>query len=423
MREISLGEYQTRHGVPLSTEERDLLRGLCRSLTIAPTVGEQGLFDLTASSEVGVIQLGDLSVEITPKLAIDRLLFLIAYSMGGVRFHASTFGFAREANLFESIIPGFSAQIRSALQRGLIQGYRVEEDALPGIRGRIRFDDQLRYRYGLFPPAEVRFDEFTEDIELNRLLKAALSRLRRMRIRSDLARRELHSFDGVMARVSNVEYGTTQIPDPSFNRLNKHYEPAVRLAQLILKSTSFEVRRGEVKASAFVVDMNRVFEDFVVSALRDALGLSPQTFPQGGVGKALRLDRARRIPLKPDISWWDGARCLFVGDVKYKRTASERVPNADLYQLLAYTVATDLPGGLLIYAAGEDEPFRHQTVNVEKVLEVVALDLAGSPSQVLDQITSLAETIQRMRQTARRRHAPTSKELGPALHPHAGASA
>ena len=32
------------------------------------------------------------------------------------------------------------------------------------------------------------------------------------------------------------------------------------------------------------------------------------------------------------------------------------VPNADLYQLLAYATALDLPGGLLIYAKGERPP-------------------------------------------------------------------
>ena len=29
------------------------------------------------------------------------------------------------------------------------------------------------------------------------------------------------------------------------------------------------------------------------------------------------------------------------------------MPNADLYQLLAYTTALNLPGGLLVYAKGE----------------------------------------------------------------------
>ena len=64
----------------------------------------------------------------------------------------------------------------------------------------------------------------------------------------------------------------------------------------------------------------------------------------------MHLDEAGRVRLQPDLSWWDGRVCTFVGDAKYKRTKDERVPNADLYQMLAYATALDLPGGLLVYA-------------------------------------------------------------------------
>ena len=38
-----------------------------------------------------------------------------------------------------------------------------------------------------------------------------------------------------------------------------------------------------------------------------------------------------------------------------KRTKDEGVPNADLYQMLADVTGLDLPGGLLVYAEGDDE--------------------------------------------------------------------
>ena len=98
--------------------------------------------------------------------------------------------------------------------------------------------------------------------------------------------------------------------------------------------------------------MNRVFEDFVIVALREALGLSAIIFTQGASGKLLHLDEARRVRLEPDMSWWEGSFCTFVGDVKYKRLTGNK--NADLYQMLAYLAATDLQSGLLVYAAGED---------------------------------------------------------------------
>jgi 5-methylcytosine-specific restriction enzyme subunit McrC len=402
MLEHTIPEYGTITEVPLSTQERDALSAVAPSIRLSPSAGIEGAYDLTAGSHVGAIQLDSLSIIVEPKLPIDRLLFLISYTLGGAEFHARDFGFDPETVLLEAIIPGFAAQIRRAFRQGVLQGYRVTEEALPTVRGRLRFDDQLRNRFGIAPPAEVRFDDFTEDIELNRTIKAALNRLGRLRLRSELARRQLHAFDQILSRVARVDYPRGQVPQPSFDRLNEHYAPAIRLARLVLQATSFEVRHGDVRAAAFLIDMNRVFEDFVIAALRDVLGLGERTFPQGAVGRRLRLDESDRVKLKPDISWWDGQRCTFVGDVKYKKTKDLRVPNADLYQLLAYSIATDLPGGLLIYAAGEEEPGRHTVRNSGKQLDVVALDLAGSPDEVLRQIEDVADLIRAGRGRSRR---------------------
>ena len=55
---------------------------------------------------------------------------------------------------------------------------------------------------------------------------------------------------------------------------------------------------------------------------------------------------------------------------------------ADLYQLHAYCTATGLGGGMLIYAAGEDEPGVHVVRESGKRLAIVALDLAGTPDQL-----------------------------------------
>ena len=60
----------------------------------------------------------------------------------------------------------------------LLHGYREEEDALQTVRGRIRLDDQMRRRPGFLLPVEVRYDEFTDDILENRLVKAAVVRLK-----------------------------------------------------------------------------------------------------------------------------------------------------------------------------------------------------------------------------------------------------
>ena len=92
--------------------------------------------------------------------------------------------------------------------------------------------------------------------------------------------------------------------------------------------------------------------------------------------------------------------CLFVGDAKYKGIENESVPNADLYQLLAYVTALDLPGGLLIYAQGEAETATYSVRNSGKRLDVAALDLGGSLDAVLKRVDFLADKIRALRNEA-----------------------
>ena len=161
--------------------------------------------------------------------------------------------------------------------------------------------------YGLAVPIEVRYDEFTPDISANRLLKAAVRRLACLPLRSRESRRLLSVMRAVFVNVEDVEYRHSELPDLPVNPLNAHYQPALALARLILRAGAVELAAGEVRAASFLIDMNQVFEDFVVVALREELELKAGAFPQGAQDRRLYLDTKDRVKLEPDISWWENA--------------------------------------------------------------------------------------------------------------------
>ena len=291
----------------------------------------------------------------------------------------------------------FAASARRAFSRGVVHGYRTEEEALHTVRGRIRFADQMRRRFGIPMPVEVRYDDFTEDVLANRLVRRAAERLGRMRIRSPSSRAGLAWIDGTLENVALVEYPRHAVPEVVFNRLNEHYREVVALARLILRHGTIETGRGAIRAPGFLMDMNRVFQEFVTRALRESLGLSDRTFRSDSGVRGVTLDEARRVDLRPDLSWWEGPTCRFVGDAKYKRVQDGHVPNADLYQLLAYATALDLPGGLLVYAQGEAADAVHVVRHAGRRLEVAALDLSGTIDELRRRIEGLAERVRRLR--------------------------
>ncbi len=68
----------------------------------------------------------------------------------------------------------------------------------------------------------------------------------------------------------------------------------------------------------------------------------------------------------------------------------------DLYQVLSYAVAAALPAALLIYAAGEDEPVVHTVRHLGIQLHVRTLQLNGTPAQILDEMSEIAELVAKL---------------------------
>ena len=259
------------------------------------------------------------------------------------------------------------------------------------MRGRIMFDDQIRRRFGIAVPVEVSYDEFTDDILANRLVKAAAHRLGQLRPRTSQARNALGRVVGTLDNVSLVSFPPRDVPDVRLNRLNAHYGEVMALSRLILRHGAYESGRGAVRVCGFVMDMNVIFQEFVTVALRESLGISDDSI--FGERNIRSLDTSGKVHLRPDLTWWEGSRCVFVGDVKYKNLTGRAVPNSDMYQLLAYSTALDLPGGLLVYAKDQAEARTYHVRHSSAVLEVAALDISGTLDKALDRVERLADKV------------------------------
>lgn len=397
MTRLTLTEHQPSPETYLAAEQLDALRRMVGSVDVSPT-SRSDTWILRPGSEIGVIRLPDLTIEIKPKLPIHRVLFLASYALGAFKLKPDVADLDQSADLFEAMVQLFHDAVRQATGRGLLQGYQTQEETLNVVRGRIRIEEQLRRRFGIAVPIEVRYDEFTPDIEPNRLLKAAVRRLAWLPQRSRNTPRLLSAMRAVFANVSEVEYRLSHLPDVPVNPLNAHYQPALALARLILRSGTVELAAGKIQSASFLIDMNKVFEDFVVVGLREALGLTEYAFPQEAHGRSLWLAEGPRVRLKPDLSWWQDNRCVFVGDAKYKRTTLHGARNHDIYQALAYAIAADLPGALLIYAHDDQDridPVTYDIPQAGKRIEVAVLNLRGQPAEILERIDDLARKIRK----------------------------
>lgn len=174
-----------------------------------------------------------------------------------------------------------------------------------------------------------------------------------------------------------------------FSRVDAHYEPAVRTAAMVLESTSLQDSFGEVTASSFLIDMNKVFEIFIETRLRAALVGYFDVHGQ----RTTHLDVDHRVRMVPDLTFLQDGRPVYVGDVKYKLGGGAIGGDADLYQLLAYVTALGVSEGVLVYAHSDDAPppAKVRVIGTDKHLAMRRLDLRGSPGDIRASVDALAE--------------------------------
>ena len=399
MNKIDLQEFVSSDH-ELTADQLDALLRVSKTLhlSVEPVRGTRGNYTLTPGSIVGALEINGVPVLIKPKIEMSHLLSLACYAIGKLEIREELFDFKDAETLPDILALALTQASSSAFARGLLRGYRSEEEALHTVRGRIRFDEQIRRRYGIPLPVELRFDEFTEDILANQLVKAAAVRLRRMTLQSSKARRGLGWIAAILDNVSLLEFRQGRVPEVRFDRLNEHYRHVVGLARLILLHSEFEAEHGDVRANGFLVDMNYLFQEFVTQALREQLAGSGITL-RGE--KGAWFDDDKKAWLKPDLSCWeDSDTCSFVGDAKYKDLTGKRAENADLYQLLAYATALNLPGGLLIYAQGDAKLEKYSVRYADRQLEVAALDLSGTLDDIRSRVTEIADHVKTLRKKA-----------------------
>ncbi|MFE6867128.1 McrC family protein [Kitasatospora sp. NPDC057692] len=388
-------EYAAAVSVPLPDAAGRAIAASRVLDTAAPDPYRSGHWTLRAGSKVGAVSLvvpgGDsVTVRITPKVPVARLFFLIGYSLDPRGWRDGDVEVGDHDDLLPALAHAVERQVDRALRQGLLQGYRMVEDSALVVRGRLREAEQIRRRFGAALPVEITYDEFTTDIAENRILRAAVERLLRLPgVPQDVRRRLLHQR--VRLADATPLVSGQELPTWHATRLNARYQHALRLAHAVLDSTSPDHTVGELRIGGFLFNMNKLFEDFVTAALREAFRGTDRTCR---LQDPHHLDEAGEIRMKPDFVLYgpEGAPRA-VADAKYKAEKSGGYPDGDLYQMLAYCTALGLREGHLVYAEGSAPHAAHRVRHAGIVIHQHALDLDREPADLLGEIRSLARRV------------------------------
>jgi 5-methylcytosine-specific restriction enzyme subunit McrC len=386
-----------------------LQRALGREELLRPVV-RAGQVTIQATQYVGLIRLGERTIQILPKMhradapgpdavqsATRNLLHLLAYTLRvPIHEQAVTPLLRQETDWFEILTGLFTQHLIEEWQRGAHRGYQAVDSDLPMLKGQWRVAEQIR-RPATAHRFVVTYDEFSADNRLNRIFRYVVERLAARTRHAGNARR-LGLLRQMMDEITLLPLATVTDAAPSLiTRLNVRYAPLLNLARLFLAQEAPQLAADRLDAFAFVFDMNKVFEDFIAEFIRRHRATILPSAWQGCDLLVQTSDAARHLAtreggqevfrLLPDLAFrLDGTFPLLL-DTKYKRLDSSDtklgVAQGDFYQMYTYAQRYACPHVLLLYPQTADQaiPLRGEFIidlaGRDGVITAATVDLRG----------------------------------------------
>lgn len=316
---------------------------------------------LHALGVVGVVDIGDVVVEILPKTTDlasreDAAAFLgdlLRFAGAPDDLGLSEAGVASSGgDLMEVIYAWASRLAEQLLLNGTPRRYAIREEQSTAVRGRVELRHVVRQRPGRAFELTVRHAPLGDDNPLSRIIRwlvALISvRTRSLRTRG-LCFQLLDRMEGVRSTAPELRDVDALI----LTSFELAWSPLVSLARaFLIQDRPDPSRGGSDSAVAVLFPLHQLFEAALRRVFREGLAASGLRLTPS-VGTLLRGQGERDlIDLRPDFPLGRNGACAVVGDAKWKRIfhgeGPPRPAERDVYQLTAYMTALDAGAGFLI---------------------------------------------------------------------------
>lgn len=313
---------------------------------------------------VGVIRIGDLTIEILPK--IDReaagggneheawqkvLLRMLSVARGmRVRSDSEACLKRRYHSVLDMYFNLFLDEVEALAHRGLVKHYRKEEGNTRALKGRLVFTGHLRHNLTHQERFYTCHQTYDYDHLCHQVIQKALSVLS-----------VIGGVPGIRDRINRLRLELPEISDKEitacdferlrWNRKTEPYRTAIQIARMIILNYSPDIQSANEHMLALLFDMNKLWEGYVYHLLKRANDGRYDISCQQSQG--FWEDRT----IRPDIvvrRLSDDKR--FVLDSKWKITTSSKPSDDDLKQMFVYNIYWEACGSVLLYPEVKPQP-------------------------------------------------------------------
>lgn len=343
---IELNEYGSSESLLLDSYSFKILQDRFKvylGMNYSDTYGE---IIISAKQYVGIIRIGDTIIKINPKIKLESLFRLLNYCYEIPTQFKEKIDLSLSEEIFNYYIYIFAALVKKLINRGIHKKYLWKEEKLIYLKGRVSIIKNIRENISKPLLNFCSFEEFNENILENIIIKQTLRKLIRIVTDNELLKLLRHDY----LYLQDIEESQiTSIKDferISFNRLNENYREPLNLAKFFYENLFIKDEIGKSSVSAFLIDMNKLFENYLYKKLLEYFKDYPiNIFYQ----KNFSFDDNRILSINPDILFYKDNILKIIMDAKYKIIENNNISQADIYQMISYCTKLGVKNCILVF--------------------------------------------------------------------------
>jgi 5-methylcytosine-specific restriction enzyme subunit McrC len=315
---------------------------------------------------VGVIQVGDLTIEILPKIGKtappekekdkwQKILLDMLQQCNWMTVHANEKAPLqfKHNSILEAYLELFIRECEYLLQLGLIKKYRLNEGNKYALKGKLIFGKNIQHNIVHQERFYTRHQVYDKNNLYNQILYKALNTIPSI-TSNPLLNDRLYSLLFSFPELDNVQVTSSMFSNLIFDRKTSAYEEAISIAAMILLNYRPDIQNGQNNVLAILFDMNDLWEEYVYRQLLRFCNPSTRIKPQDPkkIWESEINCVSKRV--KPDIVLETANKTLII-DTKWKLPEDDIPSDADLKQMFMYNEYWDNANAILFYPKDSGE--------------------------------------------------------------------
>lgn len=349
-------------------------------------------FKIIPKDYVGIIQLGDVSIELLPKFTKDidytkvdrKKIFNTLVRMFHYSEYLSSFPSAIHSkdtldDKFEFVdifLYIFSKNLLELLKVKRNKEYVCKFRELKFLREKIDFRK-------MWNPTQLHtipciFHDFTENNLILITLKSC-SKLMLNKTKFESSKKNLRNIITLLDNVEDIKVSLQFFDKIIYNRQNIVFKEYIEICKLFLSSESIKFRKSRSNCFSFLFKMDKVFESFIAGIIKE---ISNEYYPIYSVITQRKMSEIAqfkvdnelisKFPLFPDIVIKDrySQKILSIIDTKYvflkSSNSLKEIDRNIIYQITSYGAISTSTQLMLIFVGNETNNYFSGIINYRK---------------------------------------------------------